>query len=163
MKKKKNRWFENNVPEDIAQTLIKLSVTLPNNTKITRDFRPDLDIEYEKLEFEMAEMPSIFGFWSLVLAEQKASVMIIDRKIKTKRAETLKMVKEELQKTEVKLIGRHIDEIVDTDDAVKKLEIQLVIEKKRESKLYAICDSLKMKAEILRSLAGFKKQELIQS
>jgi len=80
------RWFKDNVEEKISEALISILVVLPNKEKITRDFRPDLDIDYDLLEEQLADIPSIFAFWSVVLAEQKANTELIEREIKLRKA-----------------------------------------------------------------------------
>ena len=53
-----------------------------------------------------------------------------------------------------------LDEIVEADDTMLALQSKLMIAERALSKLYGFVDSLKMKSEHLRSLAGFKRQEM---
>ena len=49
--------------------------------------------------------------------------------------------------------------MVEADKDLQDLESKLIISKRNESKLFGVVKSLNMKQEMLRSLAGFKRQE----
>jgi len=162
MTKKKNNWFSENIDDDIAKTLINLKVTLSNGKVVSRDFTPEIGIDYDLLEEELEKTPSVFAFWSLVLAEQKAAVMVIERNIAAKKADVLKLIKEEEKAHEINFTRKDIEDVLKGDDRLKSLDNMLIMAKKRESKLFAIVKSLEMKSEHIRSLAGFKRQEMRQ-
>ena len=152
----KNKWFQDNINPDIADAIVRLNVILPKRAgTVTRDFRPDVEIDYESLETQMIEMPSIFAFWSAILSEQRAVVARVERAIISKRSaiaiETLEKITD---------IPRwKLEELVEADSDIQDLENKLLSVKKNESKLYDIVNSLRMKSDHIRSLAGFKRQE----
>ena len=71
MSTKQNSWVKSNFDEDLAAAVFKLKVELPNGKIVTRDFSVDLGIDYDMLEEQLAETPSIFAFLSSILSEQK--------------------------------------------------------------------------------------------
>jgi hypothetical protein len=156
-KESDNVWFDENVDNDVAEAVIRLKVVLPNRKgEIDRDFRPDVSIDYDDLERQMSVMPSVFAFWSSVLAEQRAEVAKTDRIIKARRA----LLARKLFDEHVDIPKWRLEEIIESDSNLTKLETKLIQAKRTESKLFAIVDSLRMKSDMLRSLAGFKRQEL---
>ena len=159
-KSQKNKWYDKNIDQDIADAIVRLEVVLPNRVgSIKRDFRPDIEIDYDDLEVQLEETPSLFLFWSLVLSEQKAEVAKLNRMIKVRRSNlaTKLLGSDDGNKSIAKW---KIDEFTETDDKLIELESKLILASKTESKLYAIVESARMKSEHIRSLAGFKRQEL---
>ena len=52
------------------------------------------------------------------------------------------------------------DEIVEADDKILELQTFLMLAQRSLGKLYGFVDAIRMKSEHLRSLAGFKRQEM---
>lgn len=155
-KKPDNAWYEQNIDDDIANIVIRLNIKLNDRTEITRDFRPDVEIDYDNLEGQLQEAPSIFSYWAMVLGEQRAVVARIERMVDVKRAF---IIQEILEKND-SIPKWKVDELVEVDKSVNTLETRLITAKRTETKLYNIVEALKMKSEHLRSLAGFKRQEM---
>lgn len=152
-----NKWFAVNVEPEIAEIVIRLKIKLPNRSgTFNRDFRPDISIDYDSLESQMEEIPSIFAFWSSILSEQRAQVAMLERMIKMERGKIFRT----LMEGDGSVPKWKVDEHIEGDDDINKLEAKMIVEKRKESKLFVIVDSLKMKSDSLRSLAGFKRQEL---
>jgi hypothetical protein len=152
-----NKWFSINVDKEVADIVIRLKVRLAGRDgTFNRDFRPDINIDYDDLESQMEEIPSIFAFWSSILSEQRAQTAMLERSIKMARGKIFRA----LMEGDGSIPKWKVDEHIDGDDDINKLEGKLIIEKRKESKLFVIVDSLKMKSDSLRSLAGFKRQEL---
>ena len=156
MSESENDWYDKNISPGIADAVVRLRVQFGKAGSVQRDFRPDVNINYDNLEHQLEEMPSIFSFWSSVLSEQRAETALIDRVITAKRAQ---IAREIIEKSEG-ISKWKIDEIVEADEDLNKFMGKLIISKRKESKLYGIVDALKMKSDNLRSLAGFKRQEL---
>lgn len=150
----RNDEFDN----DTNEALFSLNFTLPNKQKVSGNFYSDTTIDYEKLEQELVEAPSKFAFWSVLLAEQKYKVSVVEKQVTRRRAKVYETMKN--NDNGVKLTKYMMDELVAGDDEILELEGRLILERKIESKLWAAVEALKMKSEHLRSLAGFKKQEL---
>lgn len=156
MENVENKWFEDHIDPDVAKAVIRLSVKLHNDSSIDRDFRPDVHIDYDNLEEQLEIQPSLYAFWSSVLSEQRASVAKIERIIKARRGIIArKLIAEQPDITKWKL-----EEVAESDKELNRLEGKLIQQKRTESKLFAIVDALKIKTEMLRSLAGFKRIEL---
>lgn len=151
-----SQWFDDNIEPDISDTIIRLSVSLGNNKTVNRDFRPDVAIDYDMLVKELEDMPARFAFWATVLAEQRAEVSKFDRIIKVRRA----AIVHELLEGDASIPKWKVDDLVESDEKLIKIETRLIMAKRTESKLFAIVDALRMKSEHLRSLAGFKRQEM---
>lgn len=157
---KKNKWFEDNIPEEIAKAIIRVDVTLPNKTKIKRDFRPDVAIDYDGLEKQLEETPSSFAFWSAVLAEQRAVVAIVEQKRKARKAALTQELLEKARMEGIKIAQWQVDNVVEVDDMLIGHEAELILANRSQSKLFAVVDAIRMKSDNLRSLAGFKREEL---
>lgn len=152
-------WFHDNVEEHISEYMMKLSVDLPNKTTITRNFVADVEIEYDLLVEQLAEIPAIYSFWSMVLAECKKQSAILERMIARKRGMLTRVMHEEGRKQNAKVRKEDIEDLIETDTELNELEIKRISAEKQVSKLFAIVRALEMKAECMRSLSGFKKQE----
>lgn len=152
-------WINDNIEESIAEYMMKLTIALPNKTTIERNFTADVDIDYESLVDQLAEIPSIYSFWSQILAECKKQVAVLDRLIAVKRGKLMRTLYEEGQKTGVKIRKEDIDDLIETDTELNELEVKKISAERQVSKLFAIVRALEMKAECMRSLSGFKKQE----
>jgi len=164
-------WFDQ-IDEDVAKAVIRIKVKLPNGEEIDRDFRGDIAIDYDLLEEQLTEMPGMFAWWSSVLAEQRARVMVIERKIKARRGMVTQELLDESKKiaasgggigTRAGLRREDIKDLMEKDVKMIKLDATYIQEKRTESKLYGIVEALRMKSEHLRSLAGFKRMEMQQS
>ncbi|MEM3000683.1 MAG: hypothetical protein QXP41_00625 [Candidatus Nitrosocaldus sp.] len=151
-------WFDDNLG-DIANQLIRIKMEV-DGKYIERDVKPDVIIDYEVLEDQLIETPQAFVYWGFMLAEAKKNVATIERAIAVRRGQVTKTLLEEARKEGVKLRASDIEDLVETDEQLNQLETRLILANRTLSKLFAIVEAVKMKSEHLRSLAGFKKQEL---
>lgn len=152
-------WFQNNIEDPVAEYMMSLSIELPNKTTIARNFVADVDIDYDLLVEQLAEIPSIYAFWSMVLAECRKQSAILERMIARKRGMLTRMMHEEGRKTNAKVRKEDIEDLIETDTELNELEVKRISAERQVSKLFAIVRALEMKAECMRSLSGFKKQE----
>ena len=151
-------WYGENVPEDIAKQIITLRFPVQDGV-VERDFRPDVEIDYDILVKQLEETPAIFSFWANLLAEVRKNVAVLERKIKRRKGEATRELLKAAEDKGAKLRRDDVLDLIEADDQVSKFEAELIIANKHMSKLFAITDALKMKSEHLRSLAGFKRQE----
>lgn len=151
-------WYEGNVPEDIAKHLITLRFPVQDGV-VERDFRPDVEIDYDNLVKQLEETPAMFSFWANLLAEVRKQVAVLERKVKRRKGEVTRTLLDEASSKGVKLRRDDVVDLIEADDLVNKFEAELIMANKHLSKLFAITDAIKMKSEHLRSLAGFKRQE----
>jgi len=156
----RGRWLQENVTDDLANLLFKIRVELPNENVVEKDIKPDVMIDYDILEEQLAETPAIFAFWSSIFSELKLEVARLNQQLIRRQAKIYDAVKREAQKNETKFAKYELEEIVELDDKIMELRGKLMIAERNVSKVYAIIESIKMKSEHLRSLAGFKKQEM---
>jgi len=152
-------WFSKNVPEDLANRIIKIRIKLGDKL-VEKDFRPDLHIDYETLEQDLEAIPQIFAYWAMVYSESKAEVAKLDRMVKRRRAMVTEIILHEAQNKEMPKVSREVfKDLVDKDSKLLEIEMKLILANRNTGKLWNIVDALKIKAEALRSLAGFKRQE----
>lgn len=162
-KSKKPNWILDNFNKDLASAVFRLKVDLPNGKTVDRDFSIDMGIDYDMLEEQLAETPAQFAFLSAVLAEQRHVVNKLERLISRRRA-VISQEANNTAKTEgMKLHKFVLDEIVEADDKILELQGRLMLEQRTLSKLYGFVDSIRIKSDALRTLAGFKKEELRKS
>lgn len=155
-----NDWIDQNIPEDVIGVVVRVHVKLSGGKEISRDFRSDLNIDYDSLEDQLRTTPSIYAYWAMVLSEQKTVVGVLDRKIKRRRAIVADTVIKTAKAQGTKLSATDVKELVESDEDLEKIEAEYLIAQRASGKLYHIVEAIKMKSEHLRSLAGFKRQEL---
>lgn len=156
-------WFSENIDDKIAKTVIRLKAII-NGQQIERDFRPDLHIDYETLEENLMQTPQIFAFWAMVYSEQKSEVAKLERILRRRKSELKHtVIKEAKNQGLPKVTDKVFNDLVEKDETILKYESQLIIANRVMGKLYNIVEALKMKSEHLRSMAGFKRQEMQDS
>jgi uncharacterized protein (DUF1778 family) len=155
-------WLGEFEPE-LVETVFKLRVELPNGKIVTKDFSVDLEIDYDLLEEQLSETPAMFAFVSSMLSEQKYVCAKFERQIARRRAKIIQNANETAQADGMKLHKYVLDEIVEADDTILEYQSQLMLAQRSLGKLYGLVDSMRMKSEHLRSLAGFKRQEMRNS
>lgn len=169
-------WFaREEIESDLLDVVasIRLPVRVQKDGKPTfqiveRSFREDLGITMIDLEEQMMDAPSIYAFWSSLLSEQQMMVAALERKVKIRRAAVKRELKAEAAKlaasggglsSRTGLNRDDIDDLMSDDTEIMDLEADLIKARRTEGKLWGIVNAVKMKAETMRSLAGFKKQE----
>lgn len=158
-----SRWFQENIDDDIAEAVVRLKIEMQTRVgqrTVDRDVRQDLAVDFELLENQLAETPSIYVYWSSILAEQRRYVSTLERMISRRKAKVSEELWNEHKKTSFKVTQYMIDELVELDDDYLRLTSEHILAKRTENKLWAIVKGIEMKSEALRSLAGFKRQEM---
>lgn len=154
-------WFKENISEEIGAKIIRLKVWLDDDNAVERDFRPDLIIDYEKLEEAMQTAPQAYAFWAMVYSEAKSEVAKLELMSKRRRAAIIDMLMGEAKKEgSLRIPEKIVRELAEKDEKLVLTESKLVIANRTAGKLFHIVEAMKMKAEMLRSLAGFKREEL---
>lgn len=151
---------DNVYEQGIIDALFELDFKLPNGKRVAGTFYPDTVIDYENLESQLADTPSKFAFWSAILSEQKYKVAIAEKKISRRRARLTDDLMTKGTNNGVKIHKYLLDELIEVDDEMLKLTTKLIVEQRILGKLWTAVNALQMKSEHLRSLAGFKKQEM---
>lgn len=172
-----DNWFEREeIETDILDVVAKLKMPLSVVqggkrvlVQMERDFRSDLEINMIDLEDQMMDTPSIYAFWSNILSEQQMVVDTLERQLKIRRGAVKRELREEAARSmrdgtalssRTGLNRDDIDDLMSLDPEIKELGASLIKAKRALSKLWGIVNAVKMKSETMRSLAGFKKQEL---
>lgn len=149
-------WWETEIPSDLAEVLIVLNIKV-NGKQVTRDWRKDCNIDYEKLEDDLTTMPSIYSFWTAVLSEARKNLRITEYSIDIRKSKVLRDIK---VPEGVKMTVSDKTSIINLDPEMATLTAKQIQLENVVQKLFGIVDALKMKADNLRSLAGFKRAEL---
>ncbi len=143
---------------EISDLLFKIQLTI-GDREFNGDVRPDLKIDYDNLEEDLAKIPASYAFWGMVYSEAKRAASILEKRIRIRRGKVadqlLKMAKAE----KIKLHRGDVEDLIETDEELLKLEILGFDMNRVAGKLWNITKALEIKADSLRSLAGFKRQE----
>lgn len=160
-------WITDNVPTELVNsTVFKFSVKLNSvdpetkrNRVINVDILPDLNLDYESLEELMQDLPSQYAFWSAIYSECRNMVALAERAVKVRRAQAIRAVQEDAAKNKVRFTAEQVKQLIEADEDLVKADAQLQKFQMQAGKLYHMIEAIKMKAELSRSLAGFKRQE----
>lgn len=159
-------WIDKNIPEDVTQYLFNIKITsLPSRIGVYQRFvKDDVMVHFEDLEKQLEETPEIMAFYNQLLAEQSTKRMILLRKKDIMRGKITKRMLEEADTDVRKRIRREdLKDIINADPGLIDIERDIIMETRAEEKLKSVIKALQMKSEHLRSLAGFKKEELKSS
>jgi len=148
------------MPQEIKDLLVRIRISIPGRKPIYADYRPMVEISYEHLEEQLARTPSDFAFWGNVHAEQKMIVDIQELNLRKRKAEVATAMMEQAKKENISPRRSDIADVLETDEEVIKMQAKLAIEERSLNKMNVLMEALRMKSEHLRSLSGFKKQEM---
>lgn len=154
----KNKWWEGSVDTDISDVVVELNALL-SGKKVSKSWVDDLALNYENIDTDMENIPSVIAFWSAVLAEARKERSLIKMKMDIRRSKILEGTKS-LAKEGVKLTVSDKENIVCVDPKYMQLHKQEINLEATVSKLFGIVDALKIKADNLRSFAAMKRAEL---
>lgn len=165
--------MENLPKELIESTLFRFDIMLQVNetdengvTKkktITVDILPDLKLDYEELEEQMMRLPAQYAFWAAIYSEVRNSVELMERAVKVRRGVAIGQLLRSGREDNIKLTTDQVKQVLESDEQLVKLDEKLQKLQMQNGKLYHMMEALKMKAELSRSLAGFKRQEQSQN
>lgn len=145
--------------DDIKEALCTIKVTFKGTTNLF-SIKDGLDIDYENVEHEMEEFPNKYHLWSMLYSEVKQQLAVIEKKIKKRKG----FIYDEIYKQGGgKMRRSDIADLTETDDVLNKLELDKILIEKQSQKLWFTLEALKMKNDNLRSLSGFRKQEMYQA
>jgi hypothetical protein len=151
-------WAED-YKDEISNCIFQISMKVGNRTQLTKNVRPLLEIDFEKLENELEHLPPVLFFYEALLSEQKRTLATLEARkdlIKSKIASELNQKAEE---SDVKISDAKIRNLVMSDESVLRISCEIIQEQHGYDKLKAVVDCLIKKSEHLRSLAGFKRDE----
>ena len=146
------------LPDDVKEALCKIKIKF-NGAVREFDLKDSLIIDYDNIETELEQIPHVYQLWSMLYAEVREQKDTIEKKIRKRKGVLYKTICSEGGKN---LRRGDIDDIMEIDDVLEILEAASIIVNKQCQKVWYILDALKMKNDNMRSLSGFKKQEMYQ-
>lgn len=153
-------WISKHVPAEIVKSgLFVFKVKMVDGTTVKVDMTNDIEIDYERLEEQMDQVPGQYVWWAGIYSEAKAMVTLLERRIKIRRGVLVEEALKEARESQVRLTDKQAEKVVETDDKLNKWEVQLAVLQKNTGKLWHMLKAIEMKAELLRSRSGFKRQE----
>lgn len=156
-------WIKKNVDQDVSDYLFNIRINLPKRVGVfQRDVRPDVIVDFDLLEQQLAETPEMIVFWDQLLAEQKSVVARIKRQMEIVRGYVTSSILEKARENNTTVRRDDIKDLIGRDPKMIELVKTLIKEELAEHKIKAVVNCLQTKADNLRSLAGFKKQEMKQ-
>lgn len=161
------KWITNNLPEELLGTdffvfKVQLRSKDPKTGEsiaITVDLLPDLDVDYDIIENQMEDLPAQYAFWASVYSELRNNVAMLERASKIRKGQVIEEVQKSARDEGIKFTADQVKSVVEVDDTLNKIEARVEKAQMQTGKIYHLMESLKMKAELVRSLYGFKKQE----
>jgi hypothetical protein len=157
----KNKWWSKHVDPEISDVVVALKVRLSGKV-INKDWTEDLSLNYENLDEDMEQIPSVLAFWSAVLAEARKKKNVMEMKMDIRRSKVLAAIKN-LAAEGVKMTVQDKENMVNVDEDFNKLRVEYIDIDTTVSKLFGIVESLKVKADNLRSFSSMKRAELHNS
>lgn len=153
-------WISEHLPEEILQSdLFRFRVKMINGTEVTVDMINDIEIEYERLEEQMDQLPGQYVWWASVYSEAKAMVTLMERRIKIRKGNLVEAALDQARAMQVKVTNDQVNAIVEKDQKIVEWEKVLIVLQKNTGKLYHMVKALELKTELMRSRSGFKRQE----
>ena len=154
-------WVKKNITVEVADYLFNIKVSsLPDRIGVfQKDVKDDLAIDYDTLEDQMMEMPEVIAFWDMILASQKAKVASIETSMESLKGQIVRRLVEQGRQEKVDIRRSDLDDMVNADEEMMAKKASFIMESRNEDKLKAVVNGLRIKADMLRSLAGFKREE----
>jgi hypothetical protein len=165
-------WIQEHLPAELADStlfkfIVQLQVIESRDDKSGRsiyktlevDMLPDLDIDYEMLEYQLCEIPAQYAFWAAIYSELKLGVAIAERKLKARKGKVVERITSEAALAKIRLTSDQVKAIAEADTEIRDAEMRYEKAQMHCGKVYHMIEAIKLKAELARSLAGFKRQE----
>lgn len=127
--------------------------------KVKVELLPDLDLDYDSLQDVMQDIPAQYAFYAMIYSEAKMKVAIEERRLKAIRGSLIEGVQKRAAEEKVRLTAEQVKAVVESERDIELADQRLQLAQMQCGKLYHMTEALKMKAELARSLAGFKRQE----
>jgi hypothetical protein len=145
--------------DDIKKAICVVKAKINGQVK-KFDVEDNLMINYDLIESELEDFPHTYYLWAMLYSEVKEQQEVIEKKIRKRKGILYKTILDEggwnLRRSE-------IDDLMSDDEVLMELELQAILIGKQRQKLWYILESLRMKNDNMRSLAGFRKQELFNT
>lgn len=164
------QWISEHIPSELANsTLFRFNVIVDRD-KATRDNKfvavdllPDLDLDYHLLEQQMEQLPGQYAYWAVLYSQVRYMVAVQDRVAKAVRGVAMEEIKNREQREGVKLSVDQVKQFTEANKRVQEAELELAKRQLAAGKLFHMVEAMRLKADLARSLAGFKRQEFSNS
>ena len=157
-------WFQEHVPPEIAESsLFRFNIKMPNGVTIPINLTQDIGIDFEILEQQHEQIPAQYIYWAALYSELRCMVTGLELSMRSKRKVIANMVSQKFKATGAKLTDKLLLELINGDDDLVRLEAKLAIAQKHCGKVYHMVQAIQLRSEHSRSLAGFKRQEKMES
>jgi len=163
----KPKWITENIPQELLGSnffvfQINLRAVDPQTRKplvITVDLLPDLDVDYEILEQQAEDIPAQYAFWASVYSELRNNVALLERAVKIRKGEAIEEVQKRARDENIRFTADQVKSVVEADKELNRTESALSKIQMQTGKVYHMMEALRTKADLVRTLAGFKRQE----
>ncbi len=166
-------WLKDHVPKDLLdsslfrfEVMLQEEETVDGKTKkkkIVVDMLPGSILSYENLEQQMMDLPGQYAFFSAIYSEVRCNAETMERAIKARRGVITEQLVKQGKEGNLKFTVDQVKNVLESDEGLVKLDNKFKKLQMQCGKLYHVIEMLKMRAELARSLAGFKRQELSHS
>jgi hypothetical protein len=136
------------------------NVLKKSNRVIAIDITSNVRLDYDNVEYTLADIPSELSFWSAVYAEVRYQENIMERVAKSVRSSVYDSILQASNKEGVRLPLDTIKTLVEKDERVNRTEVEVSKAHMISTKLYYMVEAIKMKADLARSLTSLKRSEL---
>jgi len=151
-------WIDDNVDPEITNHLFCLRLRV--GAKIyTRNVTPELSIDFELLEEQLANTPQMIAFYNQILADQAYLVETLEGQLRSKEGQVWESISSELRSKGLDVRSTDLKKLTGADPMLRDMESRYLREKHKETKLKAVVQDLIRKFDALRSLSGFKREE----
>ncbi len=161
-------WLVENIPEELTSSRMfefKVTVARDRQGKPTRVIPVKLahllDLDMDVLEEQMENLPAQYGWLASLYSHARRSAGDLERRVKSLRGHAVEAVKRRGHSEGLRLTADQVKQIAEKDADLCECEKQLSVAQMEVGKLYHALEALKMKSELARSLAGFKRQDRI--
>jgi len=161
-------WYDQ-IDSEVADAVVRLRAHIGDDRVFERDFRPDIKVDPENLVEQLSETPTMYAFWSSVLAEQKVYVLQLEKAIKRRKAIIVNELVEQSKIMKAQGVGLavhgglrkdDIKELLEYDDKLLELDAKYLMSVRVESKIWGVVNGLKMKMEALRTICALRRAEM---
>jgi hypothetical protein len=165
MKDNQAEWFIENIPTEILESsLCRFKVGIVDDNDKSKhlhqiDVPTYVEIDADNIEKHLRETPAQYAFLSVIYAEAKKQLSVIERSIKIRRSQIFKECYEKGGSEKVRLTVEQIKAIVELDEEVSRLEELGFNAESRVSKLFGLLKTVELKNNNIAQLAKIKVQE----
>jgi len=140
--------------------IFKFNISITPEQDVSIDMLADLGMDYNNIQEELEEMPSVYAYWAAMYSEVKEQCAVLERRIKARRGALAKALVNKFTREQVRLTDKQLTAVIESDKVLNELEEKKERMNKQTGKLYYMIQAIQMKSDNLRSLAGFARQEM---